>query len=96
MPANPVGSLTPSILGSISRFRRLVIVVVVVCAVVALIYTAITGSTYTAKSQLVIQQPPTFLPPFPVSGSHTTAANYVNQQIAILESQAVSTGAAAL
>ena len=91
-----VGSLSPSIVGSVVRFRRLVIVIVVVCAVIALIYTGIVGSAYSAKAQLVIQQPPTFLPPFPVSGSHTTAASYVNQQVAIIESQAVSYGAAAI
>ena len=94
-PSSP-GSLSPSIVGAIVRFRRLVILVVAVCAVIALIYTGITGSTYTAKAQLVIQQPPTFLPPFPVSGSHTTAASYVNQQVAVLQSQAVSYGAAAI
>ena len=94
-PSSP-GSLSPSIIGAIVRFRRLVILVVAICAVIALIYTGITGSTYTAKAQLVIQQPPTFLPPFPVSGSHTTAASYVNQQVAVLESQAVSYGAASI
>ena len=96
MASSSVGSLSPSIVGSAVRFRRLVILIVVVCAVIALIYTAIAGSAYTAKAQLVIQQPPTFLPPFPVSGSHTTAASYVNQQVAIIESQAVSYGAAAI
>ena len=96
MASSSVGSLSPSIVGSAVRFRRLVILIVVVCAVITLIYTAIAGSAYTAKAQLVIQQPPTFLPPFPVSGSHTTAASYVNQQVAIIESQAVSYGAAAI
>jgi Mrp family chromosome partitioning ATPase len=96
MPPSSHSSLSPSVIGSVVRYRRLVLVVVAVCALIALIYTAVSGSEYTGKAQIVIAQPPTFLPPFPVSGSHSTAAAYVNQQVAIMQSQPVSYGAAAI
>ena len=94
MPPPSSDMLSPSIFGAVSRFRRLVMIVVAFSAAIALIYTAIAGVTYAGKAAIVIAQPPTYLPPFPVSGSHSTLAAYVNQQVALMQSQRVSDGAA--
>jgi Mrp family chromosome partitioning ATPase/capsular polysaccharide biosynthesis protein len=94
MPTSSPTTLSPSVFGAVSRFRRIVVILTVAAAVIALLYTGLAGTTYAGKAGVVIAQPPTYLPPFPVSGSHSTLAAYVNQQIAILQSQTVADDAA--
>jgi Mrp family chromosome partitioning ATPase len=96
MPTRATDTLSPSLLSAVRRFRRIVVTLTVVAALIALIYTGLAGMSYAGKAGLVITQPPTYLPPFPVSGSHSTLAAYVNQQVALLQSQGVADDAAAI
>jgi Mrp family chromosome partitioning ATPase/capsular polysaccharide biosynthesis protein len=96
MPANSSHPLSPSVIGALSRFRRVVIASVAFFMLAFALYSVVSGPTYAGKAAIVITLPPASLHPFASSGNSGTQASYVNRQIALIQSQTVSNGAAAI
>jgi Mrp family chromosome partitioning ATPase len=83
----------PTIVGSIRRFRRIVVFTTVVALVCGLFWVLISPSKYAGKAGIVIAPLPASLS----TGSgttHVTPATYNGQQIALIESPTVASGAA--
>ena len=96
MPLSSTRPLSPSLLSALSRFRRVVFVSVAVFVFAFALYSLLSGPRYAGKSAIVIGTPPSALHPFFGNGGSITPAAYVEKQVALLESQAVSNGAAAI
>jgi len=94
MPVSSTRPLSPSIISALSRFRRVVIVCVAIFGLAFGFYSLLSGPRYAGKAAIVISAPPSALHPFFGNGGSTSPAAYVEKQVALLESQPVSDGAA--
>jgi len=94
MPVSSTRPLSPSIISALSRFRRVVIVCVAIFVLAFGFYSLLSGPRYAGKAAIVISAPPSALHPFFGNGGSTSPAAYVEKQVALLESQPVSDGAA--
>src|SRR5580692_10953419 len=94
MPLSSTRPLSPSIISALSRFRRVVIVSVAIFVLAFAFYSLLSGPRYAGKAAIVISTPPSALHPFFGNGGSITPAAYVEKQVALLESQPVSNGAA--
>jgi Mrp family chromosome partitioning ATPase/capsular polysaccharide biosynthesis protein len=94
MPLSSTRPLSPSIISALSRFRRVVIVSVAIFVFAFALYSLLSGPRYAGKAAIVISAPPSALHPFFGNGGSTSPAAYVEKQVALLESQPVSNGAA--
>jgi Mrp family chromosome partitioning ATPase/capsular polysaccharide biosynthesis protein len=94
MPLSSTRPLSPSIISALSRFRRVVIVSMAIFVFAFALYSLLSGPRYAGKAAIVISAPPSALHPFFGNGGSTSPAAYVEKQVALLESQPVSNGAA--
>jgi Mrp family chromosome partitioning ATPase len=85
----------PTIVGSIKRFRRIVIFATVVAFVLGFLWVLIAPAKYAGKAGIVITPLPATLSPGTAT-THVTPATYNAQQVTLLESPAVAQGAASI
>jgi Mrp family chromosome partitioning ATPase len=93
---NRSGAVSPTILGSVSRFRRIVVLCVVLAAIGALIYTVAETTEYSAKAGIAITPPPASVTTPGAATTHITPAAYENSQITLIESAQIAQRAAAM
>jgi Mrp family chromosome partitioning ATPase len=85
----------PTIVGSIVRFRRIVIFATVVAFILGFFWVLIAPAKYAGKAGIVITPLPATLSPGTAT-THVTPATYNAQQVTLLQSAGVAQGAATI
>jgi len=85
----------PTIVGSVRRFRRIVIFITAAALIITLFYLVIAPTKYTGKVGIIIVPPPASLTTG-ASPVHVSAATFNSAQVALIQSNAVAQGAAAI
>jgi Mrp family chromosome partitioning ATPase len=86
-------TIGPTILGSIRRFYRIVVLTTAMAFVAGLIWIAVSPSEYAGTVGIIISPPPASLSAG-LNTTHVSAATYTGQQVALIQSAPVAAGAA--